>query len=275
MTSSLPLPENRLPRRVFVGAVATLGVAVLSGTAIAAPATTIDRAVGVARLGSTVHILGRGRRGWVRVGVDGSAQPTRGLGLAEINGMTATDDVLVAVGADGTTPAVWESTDGVTWRRTVRLDRLTGHLTAVGAYGGSVLAAGAELTIERAPHQRIMLRRSTSGWATVPTSGLEQTIELTATAVGGSATGWTLSTVDATGSVLADSPDGLKWTVQSRLTGAAIKAFERGSWVANAMADPTGLTGPHRAPAPEGQAIGIVDGRSYWLVDGHIVTATV
>jgi hypothetical protein len=41
------------------------------------------------------------------------------------------------------------------------------------------------------------------------------------------------------------------------------------------MADPGGVTGPRRAAAPAGQAVGIVDGRSYWLVDGTIVTATV
>ncbi len=275
MTSSLPMPENRLPRRVFVGAVATLGVAVLTGTGLAAPATTLDRAVGVAKRGDTVHILARTRRGWVRVGADGATTPTRGLGLAEINGMTATKDVLVAVGADGTTPAAWESTDGVAWRRTVALTGRDGHLTAVGANGDDVLAAGAELTLERAPHRRLMVLRTGKGWATVPASGLASTDELTATAVGASGAGWVMSTVDANGSLLSRSPDGREWTVDERMTGTAVKAFDRGSWVANAMADPGGVTGPRRAPAPAGQAIGIVDGRSYWLVDGTIVTATV
>lgn len=275
MTSSLPLPENRLPRRVFVGAVATLGVAVLSGTAIAAPAITIDRAVGVAQLGKTVHILGRGSRGWVRVGVDSAAQPTRGLGLAEINGMTATGDVLVAVGAEGTIPTVWESADGVTWRRVLRLDQLDGHLTAVGVSSGDVLATGAELTLERAPHRRIVVLRTNNRWSTVPARGLAPTDELTATAVGASGTGWVMSTVDANGSVLSRSADGRVWTVEETMTGTAVKAFDRGSWVANAMADPGGVTGPRRSAAPAGQAIGMVDGRSYWLVDGHVVTATV
>lgn len=276
MTSSQPMPENHLPRRTFIGAVASLGVVVMTGTATAAaPATTVDRAVGVARLGETVHILGRNSRGWVRLGLDGAAQPTRGLGLAEINGMTATKDVLVAVGAEGATPTAWESTDGVTWRRTLRLTRVDGHLTAVGANGGDVLATGAELTLERAPHRRIVVLRSGNRWSTVATDGLTATDELTATAVGASGAGWVMSTVDANGSVLSRSADGRVWTVGEQHTGTAVKAFDDGSWVANAMADPGGVTGPRRAGAPEGQAVGLIDGLSFWLVDGSIVTATV
>lgn len=277
MPSYPPLPENRLSRRVFVGAVATLGVAAMSatGTATAAPAT-IDRAVGVARLGKTVHILGRARGGWVRVGADGSAQPTRGLGDAELNGLSATGDVLLAVGAERTEPAVWESTDGVSWRQATRLDGVDGHLTAIGAHGGTALAVGALLTLERAPRQRIVLRRTESGWTTVPARGLEYTDELTATAVGGDQAGWVLSTVDASGSLLARSADGLTWTPDTRLADAAVKSFDGGKWIANTMGGTAGVTGPRRsATPPGGQAVGLLDGRSYWLVDGHIVTATV
>jgi len=274
MTSSLPLPENRLSRRVFVGAVATLGVAAAAGTATAAP-TPIDRAVGVARLGTTVHILGRTRRGWVRVGADGTAQPTRGLGDAELNGLASTGGVLLAVGAAGAEPAVWESADGVSWRQVTRLRGVEGHLTAVGAHGGVALAAGALLTLERAPRQRIVLRRTGSDWHTVPVRGLAHTDELTATAVGGDADGWALSTVDASGSLLARSVDGLGWTAEGRVADAAVKSFDDGHWVANAMGGLTGVTGPRRAAGPTGQAVGLLDGRSYWLVAGHIVTATV
>ncbi len=280
MASYPPLPENRLSRRTFVGAVATLGVAAMSGTATATTTTAapakIDRAVGVARLGKTVHVLGRARGGWVRVGADGSAQPTRGLGDAELNGLAATGDVLVAVGAAGSEPAAWESTDGVSWRQATRLDGVDGHLTAIGAYGGVALAVGALLTLERAPRQRIVLRRTESGWTTVPARGLESTDELTATAVGGDPTGWIMSTVDASGSLLARSADGLAWTPDTRLVDAAVKSFDDGNWIANAMGGTAGMTGPRRSvTVPEGQAVGLLDGRSYWLVDGHIVTATV
>jgi hypothetical protein len=262
---------------MFVGAVATLGVAAMSGTADADPAPAkIDRAVGVARLGKTVHVLARARGGWVRVGADGSAQPTRGLGDAELNGLSATGDVLVAVGAAGTEPAAWESTDGVSWRQATRLDGVDGHLTAIGAYGGVALAVGALLTLERAPQQRIVVRRTESGWTTVPARGLESTDELTATAVGGDQAGWVLSTVDASGSLLARSADGLVWTPDTRLVDAAVKSFDDGNWIANAMGGTAGVTGPRRSvTVPRGQAVGLLDGRSYWLVDGHIMTATV
>lgn len=277
MPSYPPPPENRLSRRMFVGAVATLGVAAMSGTADADPAPAkIDRAVGVARLGKTVHVLARARGGWVRVGADGSAQPTRGLGDAELNGLSATGDVLVAVGAAGTEPAAWESTDGVSWRQATRLDGVDGHLTAIGAYGGVALAVGALLTLERAPQQRIVVRRTESGWTTVPARGLESTDELTATAVGGDQAGWVLSTVDASGSLLARSADGLVWTPDTRLVDAAVKSFDDGNWIANAMGGTAGVTGPRRSvTVPRGQAVGLLDGRSYWLVDGHIMTATV
>jgi hypothetical protein len=274
--ASPPLPENppehRLSRRVFVGAVAALGVTAMSGTALAAPAA-VDRAAGVARLGRTVHVLGRTREGWVHIAADGATRPARGLGGAEVNAVAAHRGALVAVGADGVRPAVWQSRDGVSWRRVARFDDVDGHLTAVGAHGGTALAVGARLTLERAPHQRIVMRDSGSGWVTVPARGLEHTDELTATAVGGDATGWTLSTVDANGSLLARSADGVGWTPADRLTDAAVKSFEGTDWVGNAMGGTTGVVRTRRA-VPQGQAVGLLDGRSYWLVSGHIVTAT-
>jgi hypothetical protein len=276
------VPENRLSRRAFVGAVAALGVTAMSGTALGAPLqnvqnaapNAVDRAIGVARLGRTVHVLGRARGEWVRIGADGTVSATRGLGGATVEALAARRGVLVAVGADGIRPAVWESADGLSWRRTLRLDDVDGHLTAVGAHDGAALAVGARLTLERAPHQRIVLRHNGSRWATVATRGLARTDELTATAVGGDATGWTLATVDATGSLLARSADGVTWTHEARLTDAAVKAFEGADWAGNAMGGTTGVVRTRRA-VPAGQAVGLLDGRSYWLVDGHIVTATV
>ncbi|MPZ84682.1 MAG: hypothetical protein GEV28_31575 [Actinophytocola sp.] len=293
MTSSLPDPGKPLPqlsRRVFVGTVATLGVATMSGTATAAPTmVTLDRAAGVARLGGTVHALGHTGATWVLVAADGSARRTRGLAGADIADLTATEGVLVAVGADDrSAPAVWESTDGLSWRRATRLAGVDGHLTAVGAYGGTALAVGARLTLERAPRQRIVLRRTASGWATVRAGGLGHTDELAATAVAGGPAGWLLSTVDATGSLLATSPDGLEWTpdaVQPRLVDAAVRSLSctggRVRWVANAMSGSEGVTGAlgtgrRAAPVPaDALAVGVLDGRSYWLAGGHLVSATV
>lgn len=276
MPSYPPPPDKPLSRRLFVGAGAALGVTAIAGTPTATAATRIDRAVGVARLGDTVHILGRTRVGWVRVGADGSARPTRGLGAAELNSLSAAGGVLLAVGADRSVPAIWESTDGVSWRQATRLDGVDGHLTASGAYGGVALAVGAQLTLERAPRKRIVLRRTERGWATVPTRGLEYTDEFTATAVGGDPSGWVLSTVDANGSLLARSVDGLGWTPDTRLVDTAVKSFDDGTWVANAMAGSAGLTGPRRSLARSGgQAVGLLDDRSYWLADGRIVSARV
>jgi hypothetical protein len=283
MPSSLPLPEipreappgNRLSRRVFLGAAAALpAVAVLTGTAVAAPAP-IDRAAGVARLGGTTHLLGRSSDGWVHVAADGTTRPARGLTGAEINAVAAHGDRLVAVGADRSAPAVWTSADGVTWRRTARLDGADGHLTAVTAHGGTALAVGALLTLERAPHTRIVLRDSGSGWTSTATTGLDHTAELTATAAGHDGTAWRLSIVDADGSLLFRSADGRTWTGDGTRTGVAVRAFDGHDWIGNTMGGTDGQSGTRRAALPDGEAVGVVDGVSYWLVDGHIVTATV
>jgi hypothetical protein len=189
--------------------------------------------------------------------------------------MTAHDGLLVAVGADRSAPAVWTSPDGVTWRRAARLDGVDGHLTTVAAHGTTALAVGALLTLERAPHARIVLRDTGSGWVSAPATGLEHTSEITATAAGHDGTTWRLSTVDVNGSMLFRSADGLTWTDDGRETGIAVRAFDGDDWVGNAMAGTDGQSGSRRAALPEGEAIGVIDGVSYWLVDGHIVTATV
>lgn len=289
---SLPLPETGPPpitRRVFVGAVAALGATALSGTALAGAATAapagqkIERATGVARHRGVVRTLGRAGADWFLLGADGSTRPTRGLEHAEVADLTATGTTLVAVGARDV-PTVWESTDGSSWQEAVRLTGVDGHLTAVGAHGGAVLAAGALLTLERAPRRRIVLLRTGSGWETVTTSGLAHTDEQAATAVTGGPGGWLLSTVDADGSLLATSPDGRGWTphaVEPRLVDAAVRSLavagDRVHWMANAMSGAVGVLGTlgagrRLAPTPEGAtAVGMLDGRGYWLVDGALV----
>lgn len=282
-----------LSRRAFVGTFATLGAAVatgttLSGTAAAAPAT-IDRAVGVAPVGSAVNTLGHTPYGWVLVAANGSTRPTTGLDGAELFDLTSSTGGLVAVGSveDGErdVPTVWESIDGIDWRVATRLTGLDGHLTAVATDGGTALAVGALLTLERAPRQRIVVRGGVDGWSVVPTTGLEFSDEWAATAVAGGAGGWVLSTVDSTGSVLATSPDGLRWTRGSRLVDAAVRSLEPTDagvrWVANAMSGSggvTGLDGAARRSMPvrkEARALGTVGDRSYWLAGGRIVSATV
>ena len=290
MTSS---PHTRISRRTFVGAVATVGAAaavtgITTGTASAAPAK-VDRAVGVAPIGGTVHTLGLTADGWVLVAANGSARPTTGLDGADLADLTTATGGLVAVGSvpdgDRDIPTVWESTDGLAWRVATRLTGLDGHLTAVATHGATALAVGAQLTLERAPRQRLALHRDASGWAVVPLDGLEHTNEWAASAVAGGAGGWVLSTVEAAGSVLATSPDGLHWTAGEQLVDAAVRslAFTGAGvrWVGNAMGGSggiAGVVGGGRRPvlvAQDAQALGVVGDQSYWLVDGLIVSATV
>jgi hypothetical protein len=268
MSSSFPLPEtrSRLSRRVFIGAVAAVGVAAMSGTPASA-APTLTRAAGAARLGKTTHVLARTATRWVVVDPDsGESRPTRGLERADVFDLSATGDRLVAVGAAGATPTVWESADGQTWWRAAAL-RGDGHLTAVEG----TLAVGALLTLERAPRQRLVVRRAGSTWTTVETTGLADTDELAATAVGRDGDAWLLSTVDANGAVVHRSPDGVAWTATETHTDTAIKAFDGAKWVGNSMSGEDG----HTRRAANAQAVGIIGDQSYWLVDGTLVTATV
>jgi hypothetical protein len=291
MTSSGP----RLSRRSFVTAVAGLGAVAaagtaLSGTALAAAAPAkVDRAAGVGLLGGIPHTLGHGADGWVLLAADGTARATTGLVDAEVYDMTAAPGGLVAVGAvvagARSVPAVWESVDGLAWRRVSELTGLDGHLTAVGTFGATALAVGAQLTLERAPRQRIVVRRDAAGWALVPATGLEYTDQWTATAVAGGANGWTVSTADASGSAIATSPDGRAWTAGSQLLDAAVRSLAvtgAGTrWVGNVIGGSgalTGVVGAERRPVTvplEAKALGAVGDRSYWLVDGRIVSATV
>lgn len=290
MTSS---PHTRISRRTFVGAVATVGAAaavtgITTGTASAAPAK-VDRAVGVAPIGGTVHTLGLTADGWVLVAANGSSRPTTGLTGADLYDLAIAPGGLVAVGAvadgDRAIPTVWESVDGLAWRTATQLSGLDGHLTAVATHGSTALAMGSHLTLERAPRQRLALRYTGSGWSSVPLTGLEHTNEWAASAVAGGAGGWVLSTVEAAGSVLATSADGLTWTRGDQLVDAAVRslAFTGAGvrWVGNAMGGTggiTGVVGANRRPVPvpaEAQALGAVGDQSYWLVDGRIVSATV
>lgn len=294
MTSS---PESRLTRRTFVGAVATIGAAVATGAATAGTASAstasaaaaVDRAVGVARVSGGVHTLGRAPEGWVLVSVNGSARPTTGLDNADVFDMTSARGKLVAVGAvadgDRSIPTVWESADGLAWRAATDLSGLDAHLTAVAARGDSTLVMGAQLTLERAPRQRIALYRNGDGWSVVPVDGLEHTNEWAASSLGSGPSGWVLSTVDVTGSSIATSPDGLHWTAGAQLVDAAVRSLSFTDagvrWVGNAMSGSDGVTGVvggsrRPVPVPEGaQALGVLGRRSYWLAGGRIVSATV
>lgn len=290
MTSSEP---SRLSRRTFVGAVATLGAAfgaaTVPGTAAAAAPLKLDRAVGVAGTGGAVHTLGRTPDGWFLVAANGSGRPTTGLENADLLDLTGDAGGFVAVGSakEGgrDVPVVWESADGLTWHATVRLSAHDGHFSAVASDGRDVLVMGADLTLERAPRQRVAVLRTAAGWSSVPVTGLEYTREWAATAVAGGAAGWVLSTVDATGSMIATSADGRTWTAGAHLVDAAVRslAFTKSGvrWVANAMGGSGGLKGVVGAdrevvPVPrEAQALGAIGNRSYWLAEGHIVTATV
>lgn len=268
MTSSSPLSGNRtrLSRRVFIGAVAAAGVVAMSGTAAAA-APRLTRAAGAARLGKTTYVLGRTGNQWVLIDPEtDQTWATSGLERADVLDLSATGDRLVAVGAEGTAPAVWESADGRSWQRTAVFAALDGHLTAVEG----TLAVGALLTLERTPRQRIVARRDGSSWTTVETTGLTGTDEVAATAVGQDASGWLLSTVDSTGATIHRSADGLAWAAAETHTDTAIKAFDGARWVANSMSGDSG----HNRQAPSAQAVGIVGDRTYWLADGTLVTAT-
>lgn len=294
MPSSPHIPQPRLTRRTFVGAVATVGAAVATGvatagTATAAAAAAVDRAVGVARVRGGVHTLGRASDGWLLVSANGSGHPTTGLERADVLNLTSARGTLIAVGAevdgDRSIPTVWESADGLAWQVATSLSGLDGHLTAVATRGGTTLVMGAQLTLERAPRQRIALQRNGNSWSVVPVDGLEHTNEWTATAIGSGSDGWLLSTVDASGSSIASSPDGQHWTAGDELVDAAVRslAFTDAGvrWVGNAIGGSggiTGVVGSGRQPVPvpkEAQALGVIGDRSYWLADGRIVSATV
>lgn len=288
MTSSEPF---RMSRRTFVGASigVAFGIAAMTGMASASAPLKLERAVGVAGTRGAVHTLGRTPDGWFLVAANGSSQPTTGLENADLLDLTGGVGGLVAVGSikDGTrdVPAVWESLDGLAWHAVVGPTGFDGHLSAVATDGTDVLAVGALLTLERTPHQRLVMRRTAAGWSEIPVTGLEYTREWAASAVAGGAAGWVLSTVDATGSMIATSADGLKWTAGDHLVDTAVRSLAfTGSgvrWVANANGGSgglTGLVGAGRRPVPlpaKAQALGAIGDQSYWLADGRIVTATV
>lgn len=293
MASSPHVPEPRLTRRTFVGAVATAGAVVATGVATAGTATaaaTLERAVGVARLGSTVHTLGRAPGGWLLVAANGATRPTTGLAGADVLDLTrGPSGGLVAVGAladgDRSIPAVFESADGLDWRVATSLTGLDGHLTAVAVHGGTALAMGALLTLERAPRQRLAVRYRGGRWAVVAVDGLEYTDEWAVTSTAPGAGGWLMSAVDSTGSMLATSRDGVRWTAGAALVDTAVRSLAVTAagvrWVGNAMGGTGGLTGvvgAGRRPVPvpaEAKALGAIGDQSYWLAGGRIVSATV
>lgn len=293
MSSSPQKPESRLTRRMFVGAVTTVGAAVATGTVTVGTAMAqakVDRAVGVTRLGSTVHTLGRGPEGWVLVAANGSTRPTTGLAGADVldlAGAPAGGAVAVGALADGdrSIPTVWESVDGLDWHAMTSLTGLDGHLTAVAVRDDGALAMGALLTLERAPRQRIALRYQGNIWEVTPVEGLEHSNEWAVSAAAGGAEGWLVSTVDSSGSVLATSQDGVRWTRGAGLVDTSVRSLAFTSagvrWVGNAIGGSgalTGVVGAGRRPVPvalEAKALGVIGDQSYWLAGGRIVSATV
>jgi len=270
-------------------ATGTVTATTASAAPKAAPAA-FDRAVGVARFGSTVHTLGHAAHGWVLVAANGSTRPTTGLDGADVLDLAGAPlGGAVAVGAvadgDRSIPTVWESVDGLDWRAVTSLSGLDGHLTALAVREHDALAMGSLLTLERAPRQRIAVRYLHNSWEVAPVDGLEHTDEWTATAAAGGAEGWLVSTVDSAGSVLASSPDGLNWTASAGLVDTAVRslAFTGAGvrWVGNAMGGSgalTGVVGAGRRPVPvagEARALGVIGDQSYWLAGGRIVSATV
>ncbi|MGQ0837723.1 hypothetical protein [Actinokineospora sp.] len=284
-----------MTRRTFVGAVAAAaGTAALASPALAAPGRpTLDRAVGVIGGPRVLALVGRT---WVLVDENGAVTPTRGLGNAVVVDVTSGPAGHVAVGSitvgAESIAAVWESADGVSWREATRLTGVDAEFTTVGAGPTSVLALGALLTTERSPSRRIVARRMPRGWVTVPVRGLEWTDELAATAVAGTAGGWTAAAVDASGSVLANSRDGVTWStspIEARLTEVAVKSLSyegdhRVRWIGNGMggsAPLAGVLGAGRTTVavPEhSHAVGVVPAarpiRSFWLADGRLVAST-
>lgn len=271
-----------LDRRTFVLGAAATAALVTAVPAHAAPApapgTTAGALLGP---GGTPFLLAHLDGDWVLLDERGSVRITSGLGGATLVAAANDGDRLVAVGSLDTDPtaAVWESTDGATWREARRLHGVRSEFTAVG--GG--LALGSVVKTERASVVRIAARRTASGWATVPVRGLEWTDGLAATAVARTADGWVAAAVDQAGTVLHASRDGVAWTALPRLDGVAVRGLAalggRVHWVGNELVEATPLAGVldagRRQPAvpADAKALGVVGARSAWLAGGRLITA--
>ncbi|MFC6087670.1 hypothetical protein [Saccharothrix lopnurensis] len=273
-----------LDRRTFVlGAAATAAlVTAVPAHATAAAAAPGKTAGALLAPDGNPYLLTWTDGQWVLLDERGSVRITRGLGSAALVDVAADGDRLVAVGSlagADPTAAIWESTDGATWREARRLHGVRSEFTAVG--GG--LALGSVVKTERASVVRIAARRTGSGWATVPVRGLEWTDGLAATAVARTADGWVAAAVDQAGTVLHTSRDGVSWTARPRLDGVAVRALAPLGggvhWVGNELVEATPLTGVldagQRQPAvpADAKALGVVGARSAWLAGGRLITA--
>ncbi|MGM1064466.1 hypothetical protein [Saccharothrix sp. Mg75] len=282
-----------LDRRKFVlgaAVTATLGTTVtttLAGRAAAAPAPAVPavgagsptRSAGVftdpaGTAFALVHLDGA----WVLVDVDGSVRITTGLAGADLVDVATDGDRVVAVGAlsGDPTAAIWESTDGTTWREARRLHGVRSEFTAVG--GG--LALGSVVKQERASLVRIAARRTAGGWSTVPVRGLEWTDGIKATAVARTSAGWVAAAVGTAGTVLHTSRDGVTWSARSGLDEVAVRGLTpEGHWVGNDVVDATPLAGTldagrRRPDVPaDAKALGVVGARTGWLAGGRLITA--
>ncbi|MET0136244.1 MAG: hypothetical protein ABW215_21890 [Kibdelosporangium sp.] len=294
---------GRVGRRAFVIGMAGLVAAVPGITnAVAqqeaaqqrvAPqlASPITRAAGVAVLGQAAKALCLLDTRWVLVDEDGTTYETKGLEDANVIDVAADERGVLAVGSrragTSTEATVWQSADGVTWLEVMRLTGTNSEFTGVGFGPGTAMALGSTLSEERSPKNTLAARRIGRTWAVVPVTGLEQTAEHAITTLSGNRSGWVAAAVTQEGTTLFRSADGSSWSTLEALEDAAVQGVliegDGGvRWVANAVggsAAIAGKVGAGRRPVirEDAHAVGAVWSRrgplSYWLVDGHLVTA--
>ncbi|MFI9815041.1 hypothetical protein [Saccharothrix variisporea] len=269
-----------LDRRTFVlGAAVTAVAATSVGTADAA--TPLSNGVGVASLGGTPVTLARAAGGWSLISDNGSVRITSGLENAGLVDLADDGTQLVAAGSLAGDPvaALWTSGDGVTWREARRLHGTRTEFTATTG----TLALGAVVRHERAPEVRVAVRRTASGWSTVPVRGLAD--GLLASALATTPDGFVCAAVDSTGTRVHTSADGVVWRELPRVDGVAVRGLASVSgvvrWFGNEIAGSTPLTGvvggtsgPAAVPA-DAKALGVTGTRAAWLSGGRLLTTAI
>lgn len=230
--------------------------------------TGFERAAGVAVVGGAPKVLCLLDGSWVLAGVAGDVRPTEGLAGAVIADVTTDGSGALAVGSGAREEAtVWRSADGVRWVEVLRLAGTKSEFTAVGQ--GLVL--GSVLTGEGVPRSTVAARRQAGSWATVPTRGLDG--EQSVTALTASAGGWRAASVGASGTTLFRSGDGSIWAKDGKLADTVVKGLLPDRWVGNSLGGTTARASKAVAVSRDAIAIGAAGNRSYWLVDGRLVTA--
>ncbi|MET0233540.1 MAG: hypothetical protein ABW224_02755 [Kibdelosporangium sp.] len=288
----------RLGRRTFVLGMAGLAAAAttVGAAGTAAAEDTLTKAAGVAVLGQSAKALCQVGSRWVLVDEDGTTYGTTGLEGATVIDVAADDRGVLAVGSRPAPPyteaTIWRSTDGVTWHEAMRLTGTNTEFTGVGFGPGTAMALGSALTEERAPKATIAARRWQRVWTEIPVTGLEPTAEHAITTVSGNHSGWVAAAITQDATTLYRSPDGSAWSTvdagrldDAAVQGVLLEANGGVRWVANAIggsAAITGTVGAERRPVAvreDAQAVGAVwtrrGPRSYWLVDGRLVTAQI